>query len=112
MMASVAFAEKHGARRVRIGDRSRLMTGGDGANPKIHSWDVETGNCIRRSTGTKNLGTLVGSDSTAAPFHEAYATTMIECKSIRGRELFDGHRGHRRMSALGRAGSFIPLRRH
>lgn len=25
-------------------DRTRLMTGGDGTEPKVHIWDVETGN--------------------------------------------------------------------
>src|SRR5215468_9320784 len=34
-------------------DRSRLLTGGDGSNPKVHIWDVETGNCLRVLTGHK-----------------------------------------------------------
>jgi len=34
-------------------DRSRLLTGGDGANPKVHIWDVETGNCLRVLNGHK-----------------------------------------------------------
>ena len=32
-------------------DRSRLLTGGDGAHPKVHIWDVETGNCLRVLNG-------------------------------------------------------------
>ena len=34
-------------------DRSRLLTGGDGANPKVHVWDVETGRCLRVLNGHK-----------------------------------------------------------
>src|SRR5215831_12465298 len=34
-------------------DRSRLLTGGDGSNPKVHIWDVETGNCLRVFNGHK-----------------------------------------------------------
>ena len=34
-------------------DRSRLLTGGDGANPKIQIWDVETGTCLRVLNGHK-----------------------------------------------------------
>ena len=34
-------------------DRSRLLTGGDGANPKVHIWDVETGDCLRVLNGHK-----------------------------------------------------------
>ena len=34
-------------------NRSRLLTGGDGANPKVHIWDVETGNCLRVLKGHK-----------------------------------------------------------
>ena len=32
-------------------DRSRLLTGGDGPNPKVRLWDVETGNCLYELTG-------------------------------------------------------------
>src|SRR5437899_1864519 len=32
-------------------DRSRLLTGGDGTHPKVHIWDVETGNCLRVLNG-------------------------------------------------------------
>ena len=28
-------------------DRSRLLNGGDGPNPKVRIWDVQTGNCLR-----------------------------------------------------------------
>jgi len=34
-------------------DRSRLLTGGDGHVPKVHIWDVETGNCLQALTGHK-----------------------------------------------------------
>ena len=34
-------------------DRSRLLTGGDGANPKVNIWDVETGSCFRVLNGHK-----------------------------------------------------------
>ena len=34
-------------------DRSRLLTGGDGPDPQVHIWDVETGNCIHELTGHK-----------------------------------------------------------
>jgi WD40 repeat protein len=34
-------------------DRSRLLTGGDGADPKVHIWDVETGNCLHTLAGHK-----------------------------------------------------------
>jgi WD40 repeat protein len=32
-------------------DRSRLLTGGDGADPKVHIWDVESGNCLQALKG-------------------------------------------------------------
>ena len=32
-------------------DRSRLLTGGDGPQPKVHIWDVETGNCLHALVG-------------------------------------------------------------
>lgn len=32
-------------------DRSRLLTGGDGREPKVHIWDVETGNALQVFTG-------------------------------------------------------------
>src|SRR5579872_3337651 len=32
-------------------DRSRLLTGGDGPDPRVHLWEVETGNCLRDLTG-------------------------------------------------------------
>jgi WD40 repeat protein len=34
-------------------DRSRLLTGGDGPVPKVHIWDIETGNCLHTLTGHK-----------------------------------------------------------
>src|SRR5260370_39751336 len=34
-------------------DRSRLLTGGDGPDPKVHIWDVETGNSLQVFTGHK-----------------------------------------------------------
>jgi WD40 repeat protein len=34
-------------------DRSRLLTGGDGAGPKVHIWNVETGSCLRVLQGHK-----------------------------------------------------------
>src|SRR5437763_443932 len=34
-------------------DRSRLLTGGDGANPKVHIWDCETGSLVRMLSGHK-----------------------------------------------------------
>ena len=34
-------------------DRSRLLTAGDGVNPKVQIWDVETGNCFRVLNGHK-----------------------------------------------------------
>ena len=34
-------------------DRSRLLTGGDGAHPKVHIWDVQTGSCLRTFSGHK-----------------------------------------------------------
>src|SRR5262249_50051812 len=33
--------------------RSRLLSGGDGANPEVHIWDVETGNSLRVFNGHK-----------------------------------------------------------
>ena len=35
-------------------DRSRMLTGGYGCNPKIQIWDVETGNCLRVLTGHRS----------------------------------------------------------
>ncbi len=32
-------------------DRSRLLTGGDGAKPTVHVWDVETGKCLHELHG-------------------------------------------------------------
>jgi WD40 repeat protein len=34
-------------------DRSRLLTGGDGPGPKVHIWDIETGNCLYELAGHK-----------------------------------------------------------
>jgi len=34
-------------------DRSRLLTGGDGSVPKVHIWEVDTGNCLQVLTGHK-----------------------------------------------------------
>jgi WD40 repeat protein len=39
-------------------DRSRLLTGGDGPKPKVHIWDVQTGNCLQTLSGHKSLSRL------------------------------------------------------
>ena len=41
-------------------DRSRLLTGGDGADPKVHIWDVETGRCLHELTGHKEPVAALG----------------------------------------------------
>src|SRR5260370_25303037 len=42
-------------------DRSRLLTAGDGANPKVHIWDAETGNCLRAVNGHKEPAAHIAS---------------------------------------------------
>ena len=34
-------------------DRTRLLTGGDGAVPKVQIWDVKSGNCLQTFRGHK-----------------------------------------------------------
>jgi WD40 repeat protein len=41
-------------------DRSRLLTGGDGADPKVHIWDVETGKCLYELTGHRGPVAALG----------------------------------------------------
>ncbi len=87
-------------------DRSRLLTGGDGPNPKVHLWDVETGNCLNELTGhTQPVAALAWSDDQQWIASGAFDQSVRVWDVRSGNCLFvlEGHRPYVRSIAFGQS---------
>ena len=91
-------------------DRSRLLTGGDGADPKVHIWDVETGRCLHELTGHKEPVAALGWSVDQQWIASGAFDQSIRLWDVRSGACLlslEGHRPYVRSVAFGQSGEVL-----